>query len=234
MYDQPIEKIRIENNRVAGVETGSGFQKAELVISNIGLANTIDLAGKEHFPAEYVETSGTYRHSNSYITIKYALDRKVVKPPVVFYMPNLPAPRAFDYIQNNNVPEDPYIFMPVPSNLDETLAPPGNQIVIAGTAAPPNASGKLCEAILDVVHNRVCDLFPDFADAILWQKRSSRSDTTRLIQHPSSCARSGPPGDGTPSPSPKNPCRRALARRVGRGFPWNRNRDGSRKCIELI
>jgi len=183
-YDLPIKKIRTENNRIVGIETEIGFQKTDLIISNIGLAKTIDLVGKENFPEKYVENFEQYRYSNAYITIKYALDRKVIQSPVVFYMPNLQANRAFDYIHEKTVPEDPYIFMPIPSNHDNRLAPIGKQIVIAGTAAPPNASNKLCEAILDVVHNKVCDLFPDFANAILWQSRSNRSDTTNLTQHP--------------------------------------------------
>jgi prolycopene isomerase len=74
--------------------------------------------------------------------------------------------------------------MPIPSNHDPGLAPPGKQLVIAGTAAPPKASGELCSAILDIVHRRVCDLFPGFEDSILWQSRSSRSDAESLTWHP--------------------------------------------------
>jgi len=183
-FNTPIKKIRIENNRAVGVETETGFQSADIVISNMGLKRTIDLVGKKNFPEPYVTRAGNYRFSNSYITIKYALDKNIVAYPVVFHMPNLPAEKAFDYIEKRTVPEDPYIFMPVPSNQDPQLSPDGKQIVIAGTAAPPSASQQLCEAILDAVHNRVCELFPGFENAIRWQTRSTRSDTTEITQHP--------------------------------------------------
>jgi len=183
-YNEAVKELRVENGRVTGVETDSGFFESDVVISNMGLSRTIDVVGKDRFPEEYVKKAGKYRYSNPYIAIKYALDRPVIPYPVVFHMPDLPAERVFEYIGKSSVPEDPYIFMPIPSNHDPGLAPPGKQLVIAGTAAPPKASGELCSAILDIVHRRVCDLFPGFEDSILWQSRSSRSDAESLTWHP--------------------------------------------------
>ena len=60
--------------------------------------------------------------------------------PVVFYMADLSTRKIFSYINQKKAPEEPYIFMPVPSNLDPVLAPPGKQFVIAGTGAPAGAS----------------------------------------------------------------------------------------------
>ncbi len=42
----------------------------------------------------------------------------MIKHPVVFCMPDLPAESIFDYIDEGRAPDDPYIFMPVPSNWD--------------------------------------------------------------------------------------------------------------------
>jgi len=183
-YNEPVRKFRIENGRVIGLETDSGFFEADVVISNIGLCRTIGIVGEDRFPEEYVNRAKRYRYSNPYIAIKYALDRPLIPYPVVFHMPDLPAEKVFEYIGKGSVPEDPYIFMPVPSNHDPGLAPPGKQLVIAGTAAPPRASKELCSAILDVVHRRVCDLFPGLENSILWQVRSSRSDAESLTWHP--------------------------------------------------
>jgi phytoene dehydrogenase-like protein len=182
--NEGIERIVIEKQRVAGIETQSGFIPADVVISNIGLEETMNLAGTGHFDEEYQKTSKNLVYSNPYLTIKYALDSPVIPYPVVFHMPDMPADKVFDYINLQSVPEDPYIFMPVPSNMDPSLAPSGKQLVIAGTAAPRGADDGLCHAILDKVHEKICCLFPGFKKAIRWEMRTTRMDVSRLTRHP--------------------------------------------------
>lgn len=178
--NEKVSRIEIEGGRVTGVRTEKGFYPADVVISSVGAYPTLMLSGREKFPETYAADIEKKRGSNAYITLKYALDRKVIPYPTVFYMPNLPGKNAFQYIEDKTAPDDVYIFMPVPSNQDPSLAPPGKQLVIAGTAAPPFASVDLCNAILDKIHERVCDLFPDLASSILWRLRSNREDTSDL------------------------------------------------------
>ena len=166
------------------VETERDRYPADVVISNAGLNRTITLAGAENFPAAYVDTARGYRYSNPYVTVKYALDRPVIPYPVVFYMPDVASKHLFDYIGEGSVPEDPYLFMPVPSNLDPSLAPVGKQLVIAGTPVSSGASNEICQQVLDRVHRRVCLLFPELDKHILWQERGTRSDTSRITGHP--------------------------------------------------
>ena len=67
--------------------------------------------------------------------------------------------------------------------MDPTLAPSGKQLVIAGTVAPPGASKKLCDAIIDQVDKKVNQLFPDIKNTIMWKIRSTADDTTGLTNH---------------------------------------------------
>jgi prolycopene isomerase len=183
LTDRPVTKIRIEDGRVLGVETKDEFFPADIVLSGAGAEITTQLAGKENFPKDVVRLIESMRPSNPYITIKYALKYPVIEYPVVFYMPKLPAEEIFAYTKDKTLPKDPYIFMPVPSNQDPSLAPPGMQLVIAGTAAPIGAGKKLCNDILDVVDNKVRELFPKIDDALLWESRSVRTDVTALTGH---------------------------------------------------
>jgi phytoene dehydrogenase-like protein len=169
---------------VRGVETVSGYYPADIVVSNCGMQRTIDLTGREHLPEEYVRKAERYRYSNSYVTIKYALERPVITYPVVVCLPEIPPEKVFSYIDQNGVPEDPYLFMPIPTNHDPSLAPRGKQLVIVGTAAPAGASDELCNAILDRVHSKVCELFPAVEGAIAWQSRSTSADARNLTGHP--------------------------------------------------
>lgn len=180
---ETVRNIRVEGGKVQAVETDVGEYPADLVISNVGQRTTLILAGQEHFAGDYVRAAEEARDSNAYITIKYALERPVIKDPVVFCMPEMPAESIFDYIDERRAPDDPYIFMPVPSNWDPALAPEGKQLVIAGTAAPSNASDALCNDILDRVHSKVCALFPEVEKATLWQIRSTSDDARELTSH---------------------------------------------------
>lgn len=182
-YEEPVTRINIEGGRVTGVETSRAEYPADLVVSNMGLRRTIELTGSDNFPEEYVRKAEGYADSNSYITVKLALERKVIPYPVVFYLPELPAEKVFSHLETKTVPDDPYIFMPVPTNHDPELAPEGKQLVIAGTAAPSDASDELCNAILDKVYARVLDLFPEIESALLWQSRSTSSDARELTAH---------------------------------------------------
>jgi phytoene desaturase len=183
LFQEEVSRIVVEGGRVQAVETNKGEYPADIVVSNAGLRNTIYLAGRESFPEEYMEKAEEYKDSNAYITIKYALERKVVPYPVVFYMPHLPPEKVFSYIDEERPPEEPYIFMPVPTNHDPSLAPDGMQLVIAGTAAPAGASDELCDAILDRVHAQVCEIFPELEGALLWASRSTGADTMQLTGH---------------------------------------------------
>lgn len=182
-FEEAVTRIVVENNRATGVETTLDRYPADIVISNAGLNRTIDLAGPENFPEDYVTAARGYRYSNPYVTVKYALDRRVIPYPVVFYMPDIPSEHLFDYIKTGGVPEDPYLFMPVPSNLDPGLAPEGKQLVIAGTPVAPESSNDICRKVLDRVHQRVCALFPDLEKAILWQERGTRADISGITLH---------------------------------------------------
>jgi len=179
-----VERIRVENGRATGVDTAREHLPADLVVSNCGLARTLELAGKAHFPAAYVRRAEGLRTSNPYVTVKYALERSVVPYPVVFHLPDLPPEEIFAYIDRRQPPEDPYIFMPVPTHHDPFLAPRGRQLVVAGTPAPAGASDDLCTEILDRVHARVCQLFPDLESALIWKSYSTRGDASRLTGHP--------------------------------------------------
>ena len=183
LFEDEAARIVVEGGRVTGVETDKGTYPADLVVSNVGMRNTAYLAGKENFPEDYMDKAEGFKDSNAYVTIKYALDRKVIPYPVVFYMPHVAPEKVFDYIEKGEPPEEPYIFMPVPTNHDPSLAPEGKQLVIAGTAAPAGASDELCNAILDRVHAQVCEVFPDLEGAMLWEARSTGADVRELTGH---------------------------------------------------
>jgi phytoene dehydrogenase-like protein len=167
-YSTPVEHILIEGGKVRGVEAG-GFIPADIVISNNGIKETIALAGRHHFTDDYLAMVDNLRLSFGAVSVKYALDAEVVKPHLFCYFP--------DFRDQSLVERQAAIFVPVPSAADPALAPPGCQVVLAGSLAPPGLdepeqAEAICDEMLDRIENTMQDLFPDIEKHVVWKIRT--------------------------------------------------------------
>ncbi len=167
-YSTPVERIVVEGGKVRGVEAG-GFIPADIVISNTGIKETVALAGRHNFPDDYLGWVDNLRLSFGAVSVKYALDAEVVKPHLFCYFPDFHRPEL--------VERQAAIFVPVPTAADPSLAPPGCQLVLAGSLAPQGLEDReqaaaLCEEILDRIENTMRDLFPDIEKHIVWKIRT--------------------------------------------------------------
>lgn len=167
-YSTPVERIVVEGGKVRGVEAG-GFIPADIVISNAGLKETVAMAGRHNFPDDYLAWVDNLRLSFGAVSVKYALDAEVVRPHLFCYFP--------DYRRPELVERQAAIFVPVPTAADPSLAPPGCQLVLAGSLAPQGLEDReqaaaLCEEILDRIENTMLDLFPDIEKHIVWKIRT--------------------------------------------------------------
>jgi len=168
-YNRPVEKIVVQNNKTTGVEAG-GFIPADIVISNTGIKETVELAGPECFPQNYRQKVSELLLSLGAVTVKYALNKEVVKPHLFYYTPDF-----------NNYPEleDKLtgIFVTVPSLVDPSLAPNGCQMVLAGSATLPGLEDKemaseFCKQVLGRIENTMQHLFPDIEKHVEWKLRT--------------------------------------------------------------
>lgn len=167
-YSTPVERIVVEGGKVRGVEAG-GFIPADIVISNNGIKETVSLAGRHNFPDEYLSMVDGLRLSFGAVSVKYALDAEVVKAPLACYFPDFRDPAV--------VERQAAIFVPVPSAADASLAPPGCQLVLAGSLAPPGLeepeqARAICEEMLDRIENTMRDLYAGIEDHVVWKIRT--------------------------------------------------------------
>lgn len=186
-----VDKIIVKSGQVTGVKTEDGrVIDADIVISNAGIKQTVEMADRNNFPAEYIKRTDGLIQSNSGITYKYGLARKVidVKSSGFFYVPDIDPEHMFDYIYNGQVPCEPTLFMPVPSELDDTLAPLGKQLVLMGMPGPKDGSSpesaKHCEAILDKGEERLFECFPEMEKNILWKLKTDTHYYSRITGKP--------------------------------------------------
>lgn len=167
-YSTPVERIVVEGGKVRGVEAG-GFIPADLVISNNGVKETVAMAGRHVFPDHYLAMVDSLSLSFGAVSVKYALNAEVVKPHLFCYFPDFRDPEL--------VERQAAIFVPVPSAADPSLAPPGCQVVLAGSLAPPGLEDRdqvkaICEEMLDRIENTMRDLFPDIEEHVVWKIRT--------------------------------------------------------------
>jgi len=185
-----VARIVVRDGKARGVETAEGEEiAADLVISNAGIKRTLEMAGEEHFPAEYVSYVEGLEYSRSFITTKYGLDRRVVDLPApgFFNIPAVNPDHMFDYIGNGGVPEDPFLFTPFPSEWDPYAAPPGKQLIICGVPGPIEVNKEnvaQCERILDRAEERLLDIFPHIAPHIEWKMRTHIAHTASITGKP--------------------------------------------------
>lgn len=73
-YRQTVERLEIDGGRIVAVETDRGLKiPADLVVSNASPADTIRMAGPEHFPAEFAESVQGERPALSTLTLYLGL-----------------------------------------------------------------------------------------------------------------------------------------------------------------
>ena len=181
------KKVVVEGGRVTGVEASDGnTYAADVVVSNAGLKKTVELAGADSFPAEYVDYVDSLKLSYSWIASKLALDRRVVdlKAPSFFPIPQMEARDIFAYCDEpGGLPQDPFSFVPIPTEWDPTLAGPGQQLVLVGVATSHDVDQEeRSQKMLDISEEKFFSFFPDIPKHLLWRSRITNKDTNRITR----------------------------------------------------
>jgi phytoene dehydrogenase-like protein len=174
-YSTPVARIVVENGAATGVETSSGeIIPADLVISNNGIKESVELAGRHNFPNDYLEMVDRLRLSLAAVSVKYALDAEVVSPHFIYYFPR---PEQLDTQVG--------LMCPVPSAADPSLAPPGCQLVLAGAPTSPYLedpaeADAMSQEVLDKIENTMQYLFPDIEKHVVWKLRTNTQYTANI------------------------------------------------------
>jgi phytoene dehydrogenase-like protein len=184
MYGNPVKQIVVKDGEVVGVEADR-FYEADVVVSNAGIQRTLSLAGEDKFPAEYVERMKRLHYSYSAITIKYLLDKPVFRETAIIqYDPDTDLEALYRDLEDGKLPEtkDLAFMMPIISNIDPDLAPPGKQLVIAGTiGGPPDLkNAPLWDKILDRFDKKILSLYPEMEKHIIKRIKTNPKTTAEI------------------------------------------------------
>jgi len=181
------KEITAQDGKVTGVLGSDGeHYPADAVVSNAGLKQTVKLAGEDSFPAEYVDYVDSLELSYSWIASKLFLPTRVVylKAPSFFPIPQKDPDEIFAYCdQPGGLPQDPFIFGPIPTEWDSTLAPPGHQLIMIGVATSNEVDQEeRSQKMLDIAEQKYFDFFPEVERHVTAKSRITNKDTNRITR----------------------------------------------------
>jgi phytoene desaturase len=147
-FDQPVKKIIVKNNTVAGVQTNNKIIEADLVVANADYAHVeTQLLDSEHqsYPSQYWEKRAI---APSALLMYLGVDEKVqnlVHHNLYF------APHWQDHFEsifhNPQWPADPSYYISCPSKTDASVAPQGqeNLFILVPVSAGLEDTNKIRE-----------------------------------------------------------------------------------------
>jgi prolycopene isomerase len=188
MLRSRVEKINIENGRVAGVSTDKETFRAPIVISNAGIQPTVlKLVGEKHFDKAYINYVKDLVPSLSFIGARYFLNKEVIKNVpfgAVFTRESAWSIDKWTKAKAGHIPEEMTVWFEVPSNYDPGAAPKGKQIVMTGFLGPcdPKLTEKDIKPFLDKGDEMMFKAFPDLRAAIEAQEYYTPHDVSNLTR----------------------------------------------------
>jgi len=140
-FRSPVEKILIENERVAGVMAKGQRLSAPVVISNTDIRHTVcEMIGEQYFPSRYIQRIKKMQHSLSIFVVYIATDIDLVALNIAH---ESFCYRDFDHDHNfacTSNGEITWLSITAPTLVDPGLAPAGQHLLMLTTLLPYQAT----------------------------------------------------------------------------------------------
>ena len=159
-----VEKIMVEDGRVAGVATKDRVFRAPIVVSNTGIHPTVlKLVGEEQFDRSYLNYVKDIVPSLGFTCQRYILSKPVLEHGVYIGTSEnsyLDVERLAE-MKNGKIPEVISIYGVVPAVFDPDMAPPGKQMLLIGTWCSPDPASKEIKMLQRKVDQQFDEMFPE-------------------------------------------------------------------------
>ncbi len=164
--NQSVDSIIIDESKTAiGVKLKQNGKElySKYVIADVNWKEFyLSLVKHDVFPANLVEKINKIERSLSGIIVHVALDDKLIKKKFVVRAPESNSAEILNRYRAGEAVNDFGCFIPIVSNIDPNLAPPGKQLICAGIGAlyGGNYDKAECEdLILGYIQNVIGDKF---------------------------------------------------------------------------
>jgi phytoene dehydrogenase-like protein len=133
-----VERIIVQDGAARGVRLADGTEhRADMVISNVDVKTTLgQLLGPANHPG--VGAVEGYEYSQCVGAMKVALDQRFLDKELITYLGGDDLAGWDQAVSCSLVPESvEFMMVSVVSNMDPSACPPGRQLLVAASAAPP-------------------------------------------------------------------------------------------------
>ena len=166
-----VERILVEDGRVAGVATKDGEFRAPVVVSNAGIQPTVlKLIGPESFPAAYVEYVRRLEPSLACVGVRYFLDEPVLRAPMslVYSDQSWWDDERYAAAQRGEWPDVSLLFVGVPCLFDDSLTEnPNEQAAIMAAFSSPDPKSPMNEIAIEKAEATMREVWPEMFDHII-------------------------------------------------------------------
>jgi prolycopene isomerase len=166
-----VQEILVEDGRAAGVRIDGRDIRAKAVISNAGIQPTVlKLAGREHFPSDYVERVASLEPSWAICGFRYVLDKRVFDAALIPVFSDeswLDEARYQDMLRGK-WPNVPLIAIDVPSEFDPGLSDiPGHQLANCQVFMPADTQSDIVDEAIERAEKVIDELWPELKDHVI-------------------------------------------------------------------
>ena len=165
-----VERITVEDGRVTGVVTEAGDEfKSPIVVSNAGIHPTVlKLVGEKHFDKSYLNHIKDLRPGGGFTGQRYILSKPVLKHThyTIYSDDAWWNMERYLKIRAGQVPDEVLVYAICYSNIDPDMAPPGKQILVAGTQCSGDPQDKTIKTLWDKVDEMLFKIWPEMEPAI--------------------------------------------------------------------
>ncbi|MBW2698929.1 MAG: NAD(P)/FAD-dependent oxidoreductase, partial [Deltaproteobacteria bacterium] len=180
-----VQRIAVDDGAVTGVATNRGTFSAPIVVSSAGLQPTVlKLVGEQHFDRSFVNYVKGLVPGWGFTSIRYFLERPVMDVAIyVAYADEswLDMDR-FLRMKEGQIPDEVILFMCNHSFYDEHAAPPGKQVLVAGTVCSPNPEAEEIEGLWRVMDEQMQVFFPEIWAATERRDYSGPKEISQLTR----------------------------------------------------
>jgi len=191
IFNQEVESLILEDNKVVGVKTKNGQEyKANIILSSVSPIKTfLKFIGPKRLDTGVLRELNSLRYKGNVSKLNLALDKvptsEFLKPEQlksrIVYAPSI------DHIEENfnpskykELPKDPNLEVLFPSIIDETLSPKGSAIASIIVQNTPydlkNGWGKSREQFCENILSKLELIFPNLKKSIISTQFLSPSD----------------------------------------------------------
>lgn len=168
LYKTKVERLLVENGRAAGVIANGEEYRADMVVSNADIKNTVlNIAGKEYFDTAYVEYVENLQYAWGSYIIKFAVDTHLTDIKMMS-MSVLQPKKYYDEIAEGKIPENISLFIVVPSNFSPSVCPEGTQLITMSSPFAVGTPDAWFEKAEDKIVETMEQYIPGLKEHTLW------------------------------------------------------------------